>query len=343
MDSKVTFCVMPGKQGDRDFYVTSLPYGQLAAIVQIADSAMPIELRNQRQIDPRRVKKIVDYLEEKRSRFVFPSIFLNLDPKAEVSIEPVSSGAIEMSLPLGKTRLFVVDGQHRLTALAEWYEQTGDSSILEESLSVMIFRLDEKGLREAFVDINSTAKPVDKSATSFLGSPSGGADLARAIIGRGPKGMEGEYTIPVLRAIVDPDKRVTATSKVPKLFGFEAIEEVVSKSFGTKTPFVQRKKAVWRFWKGVAENVPEWGEVAELRGITARQAAIRIRQEGIAGTLLFIRALSRVCENHPGKDAFSDTDFSGLRSLPLMRGDEAIASSPPTPDVFGRIHGQSLN
>lgn len=134
------FPTIQAKMGDWDYYVTTLPFYEVAQRVKFAtDLITPVNMSEwiQRNVIPRRAEQIADYLINQPERF-FPSIVVGVyqgQPtwhEIEVQESPIwgtpgldsrfrdSFGILELD---GEEKLYAIDGQHRVAGIKRALEQ----------------------------------------------------------------------------------------------------------------------------------------------------------------------------------------------------------------------------
>lgn len=195
--------------GDWIYYVTVMPFSEVAKRVRIADEIHKNKgLKDliQRSVTSR-TKGIVEYLRSQEQRF-FNSIILGIyggDPTYqeidvqkfegfnEVEIEQLNRtfGILVLS---GEEEIFPIDGQHRFVAIRDALHEGADLAGEEVSAIFLAHHTDAEGVirsRRLFSTLNRYAKPVSKSEIIAIDEEDNGAVITRNLIEDFPffKGM----------------------------------------------------------------------------------------------------------------------------------------------------------
>ncbi|MBE5103329.1 DGQHR domain-containing protein [Priestia aryabhattai] len=146
--------VLQYKWGKYSNYLGLMPFEQVRHLVNIdKDPSM------NREVDGKRVKKIIKYIEEKSDNLFFPPVILNSEngirfdsKKMEISLDP-------------QNKLKVIDGQHRLTAIKdisnnEEYKDLNEKVQKKVIPFVLIESLEPEEHRVLFNEINQNAEKV---------------------------------------------------------------------------------------------------------------------------------------------------------------------------------------
>ena len=183
------FPTIRAKMGDWDYYVTTLPFYEVAQRVKFAtDLITPANMSEwiQRNVIPRRAEQIADYLIKQPERF-FPSIVVGVyqgQPtwyEIEVQESPIwgtpgldprfqdSFGILELD---GEENLYAIDGQHRVAGIKKALEklkEQGDplyQTLANEDLT-FVFVSAEIGdakierVRRLFTTLNKEARRIN--------------------------------------------------------------------------------------------------------------------------------------------------------------------------------------
>ena len=203
------FPTLQAEVGDWKYYVTTMPFYEVARRVQPAsDLVNPPNMSSwiQREVMPSRANQIADYLIGQDQRF-FPSIVVGvylgeptwyeinvqensilgtpyLDPRFQYSL-----GILELD---GNERLYAIDGQHRVAGIREALKRLTVNEDLEtynrlanEDLSMVFVaaNIDLEGhlerVRRLFTTLNKQAKPVSLPETIALDEDDSAAIVTR--------------------------------------------------------------------------------------------------------------------------------------------------------------------
>ncbi len=161
MNMRFEFPAVKGRQGDRDFFMASIPFSVLGRLLEI-DAGNPLQ-RSQRVVDEGRARAIVEYFFQNHENYVLPSL-TGVVEDTSLEFKDVGGGAGVLSLKMDAIiKLF--DGQHRATAITSIAKSHGFRSKWEDqTIGVQLFvgmTLPQR--QQAFSDINSKAKAVSKS------------------------------------------------------------------------------------------------------------------------------------------------------------------------------------
>lgn len=205
-----SFPTLQANMGDWHYYITTLPFAEVARRVRLATELVTPPSMNewiQRRVIPNRARQIADYLINQRQHF-FPSIVVGvylgeptwyeievernsifgtpgLDPRFEYSL-----GVLQLD---GTEKLYAIDGQHRVAGIREALQrlETQDAeayqNLANESLSVIFVSadIDQKGhlerVRRLFTTLNKQAKRVSEPEIIALDEDDAAAIVTRRI------------------------------------------------------------------------------------------------------------------------------------------------------------------
>ncbi len=205
---KLNLPCLKGVMGDWMYYVTLLKFGSVAEKVflpeEIDDKYIDKEeLRLgdwiQRDLEPKRIKDVVNYLKGQKQRF-FNSLILGIydgkpsyrdlevktsehyDKEEEVEYFSKTFGVLTLN---GDESIFAIDGQHRAIAIRKAVKN--DPSLIDDEICVIFVahRTDEKGkvrTRRLFSTLNRYAKPVNKKEIIALSEDDNCAILTRRLV-----------------------------------------------------------------------------------------------------------------------------------------------------------------
>ncbi|MBV2195056.1 MAG: DGQHR domain-containing protein [Flavobacterium sp.] len=198
---KLILPTLRGKMGDWMYYVTLLPFKEIAKRISLADEIHKDKGLNkmiQRKVT-NRTKEIVNYLRTQEQRF-FNSLILGIyggSPQwQEIDIEKSSVDLTEEQLDYlnrtfgiltlnGEEKIFAIDGQHRSKAIKDAIVE--DKNLLDEEVAVIFVahRTTPEGeirTRRLFSTLNRYAKPVSISEIIALDEEDNCAIITRNIV-----------------------------------------------------------------------------------------------------------------------------------------------------------------
>lgn len=171
-----------GKQGERRFYVVTVPNSVLNNFFTI--NMDPPEEKSQRQLDPKHAHDIRDYILESPSEYVLPTLVYAVDQDCPFRESKESGDVGLLTIPFG-TNLRSLDGQHRRQGLNEAIAE--NHVIAEDYTSVLIYvEPDVEKRRQMFSDMNATPKVVSKALNVYFDRRSPFARAAQSLSERHP-------------------------------------------------------------------------------------------------------------------------------------------------------------
>ena len=171
-----------GRQGDRTFYVVTVPNSVLNNFFTV--NMDPPEEKSQRQLDPRHAHEIRDYILESPSDYVLPTLVYAIDKAAPFRSWEKAEDVGLLTIPFG-TNLRSLDGQHRRQGLNEAIAE--NHVIADDHTSVLIYvEPDVQRRRQMFSDMNATPKVVSKALNVYFDHRSPFARAAQALAGQHP-------------------------------------------------------------------------------------------------------------------------------------------------------------
>lgn len=164
---------LKGRLGGVDFFIITLTLGEVPKYIVGTDSNQPAKLRNNRRANPARFKQIAKYILQNPDDYRFSAITCtygkngtNEPTKWEPAIPSAPAGSAGWMLGMltldTKDPFIVVDGQHRLGAIAKAIDI--EPELLNDSIAVVLFPyIDLRANQQLFSDLNRTAKPPTPS------------------------------------------------------------------------------------------------------------------------------------------------------------------------------------
>jgi DGQHR domain-containing protein len=329
-----------GKQGERTFYVVTVPNSVLNNLFTV--NMDPPAEASQRQLDPRHAHDIRDYLLENPDDYVLPTVVYAVDQPCQFRAWEKSDSVGLLTIPFG-TNLRSLDGQHRRQGLNEAIAD--DAGLAADFTSVLIYvEPDLQRRRQMFSDMNATPKIVSKGLNVYFDSRSPFSRAAQSLAAEHPLlrgnvemeaarvrgGSDKWYT---LGAVFDTLKRLqvgpTGRVRLEQQYSEDGVRDLGAKFFDLL---------------GAAR--PEYGEIAAGRadltvlrnrnllfsGTTLRSLAgavhLRLEEDGPAiEVMAYAPGLASV-DFSPMAEMWRRTGFvSPGKSTPNARNQEVLAAT----------------
>ncbi len=193
-----------GKQGERTFYVVTVPNSVLNNFFTV--NMDPPAEASQRQLDPRHAHDIRDYVLENPDTYVLPTVVYAVDQECQFRRWEKSESVGLLTIPFG-TNLRSLDGQHRRQGLNEAIAQ--DAGLAHDFTSVLIYVEPElQARRQMFSDMNATPKIVSKGLNVYFDSRSPFARAAQSLAAEHPL-LQGNVEMEAARVRGGSDKWYT--------------------------------------------------------------------------------------------------------------------------------------
>jgi DGQHR domain-containing protein len=171
------FPAIRGKQGDRDYYLSSMTYGEVAKLVDLPDERVGDRLLTgtsdmQRKLNWSRVRgEMKDYLVRNNDAFYSAlTLFIvpldltsDLQEGKDFLFKPDSDDPARGTLKVFGTAVFFPgDGQHRTASMREAVKDNHTLATRQVPVVLMLYR-GKDDVRQLFSDLNLHAKPVNKT------------------------------------------------------------------------------------------------------------------------------------------------------------------------------------
>ncbi len=166
--------LMAGIEGIGKTYTTRLTYKDCAEFFDVESSAVPAELRMQREADSSRINAIVEYLTSRDNTF-FPSVILVVNKLDIFKSDFVGTMLIEQAIiPADADRLFI-DGQGRLCSIKEVLKIRPELAMHCLDVKVIVvntptIRDSAKFVTQMFSDLHLGLKKPNSSQSIFFDS-----------------------------------------------------------------------------------------------------------------------------------------------------------------------------
>ncbi len=253
-------------RGERDTFVASIAFGDLAERFQIPHRVHATDEGYQRKPSTSRVNKLARDLHARRVDL--PTAILLSVRNSELYPRLDPSGRYILSLPEDGSRPFyVVDGQHRIEALKKVMDDDPDGGWGEFRIpAVIIFGADRGVEMDQFHVVNSNAKSISTDlALDLLKTRARKDDAFRKYldgVGEGWKVVSQDLTERVSRRgvwkgrIRFPNEPKAKTLINSNSFVTSLRRALEQENFATYLPD-QRADIITAYWKGIKEALPE--------------------------------------------------------------------------------------
>lgn len=161
--------VTKGTQANLDVFSAMVSLKELKTLFILDDQELPVELRQQRELNEKRAAEIGKYVLDNRDEYVTGALTATYDENAEfIPLDsPFVDGGVGVLKIPATSQIVFADGQHRRTGLLHALEE--DPSLLNESLPVTLYRASDLARKQQiFSDINKTpVKPASSLSVTF--------------------------------------------------------------------------------------------------------------------------------------------------------------------------------
>src|SRR5919106_358477 len=281
---KVSFPVMRGNMGGRQYYSLLIPLSEIPRLFKFDDwEQCPPELRAQRVLNKARVPDITKYMLDNEDGYLFSSITASYSCPVNfiASAENAEIGTLEMELE--NLEFIINDGQHRCAAIGAALKE--NPALGKEKISVLLFETESlERLQQMFSDLNRFVQKTSKSLGTLYDHRDNLSTLT----------MEVSERVDVFRGTVEKEK-VTIPLRSPKLFTiaalYEANEELLGKKIDRKgsPAYAKLLKAAVDYWTELSKIIDDWQKVKN-----GELTASELRQEKINTHAVVLRALGGV-------------------------------------------------
>ena len=281
---KVSFAVVRGSMGGRQYYSLMIPLSEIPHLFKFNDwEQCSPELRAQRVLNRARVSDIARYILENQDGYLFSSITASYSCPVNFipSVENPEIGTLEMELE--NLEFIINDGQHRCAAITAALKE--NPAVGKEKISVLLFETESmERLQQMFSDLNRFVPKTSKS----LGMLYDRRDNLSALT------MDLAEQFDVFRDMVDKEK-ITIPRRSSKLFTISALYEANEELLGKKVAeqgsptYAQTLKRAVEYWTELSKVLGDWQRVKD-RELSASE----LRQEKINTHAVVLRALGGV-------------------------------------------------
>lgn len=160
-----SFHVIKSIQATSDVYIATLPVTLIADLLTFVDETLEPEQRSQREVSPRRVVGLVDYISDNLKSYILAPLLLELQgdfdfisnlPEGDQTILP---GILKLDQ---SAILTIIDGQHRASSLMDLTDKGLLSALEAINVQIHVYK-NNKVSQKRFSDINQNQKKVSKS------------------------------------------------------------------------------------------------------------------------------------------------------------------------------------
>ena len=285
--SGISFPAIRGIQAGNEYYIGMCPLKRLKKVFTFDESALPVEARAQRTLNPERIPEITNYILSQRDDYVFSAITACIEGLSQFTA--IGEGQHESNIGTliidSDAEVYITDGQHRNAAILEALMQ--DPTLADEAISVVFFA--DKTLearQKIFKDLNLYPVKTDRSlGITYDNKPA--ALLSKELI----------YANPVLLKLIDLEKN-NLGQRSKKLLTHSAFNRATKELFD-KVNADNYKKLIpvaARYWECVYENLAEWQFVFEnqLSASEARKHSINVHSVTIQALGIVGKHLLRI-------------------------------------------------
>ncbi|PRQ62032.1 DNA sulfur modification protein DndB [Vibrio sp. V01_P9A10T6] len=282
--SGTSFPAIKGIQADTEFYTVMCPLKRLKRIFTFDESALPVNERAQRLLNPDRIPEISNYILENRDSYVFSALTACID--GETEFIPIGQGKHQQKIGTltidDDAEVYITDGQHRNAAINEALKQ--DPSLGEENISVVFFvgkSLPER--QKIFKDLNLYPVKTDSSLSiTYDGRPD--ALLSKSVV----------FESKTLSKLIHMENSNLGT-RSKKLVSHSALNKATKELFDVVNKHTYQEQAVIarEFWEHLVEVIPAWQLVykeqvsgGEIREESIHAYSVTFQALGIVGNWL---------------------------------------------------------
>jgi DNA sulfur modification protein DndB len=276
-----------GIQANAEYYVVQLQISRLKELISFAEKNTPAPQRIQRDVNGTRVKALAGYVLANRNSHVLPAVTIVIEGKHR--FQPYTDDSQYGLLILSEgTKLFPIDGQHRLLGLQHALNMTEDLSV--ETIPAMILKRDALlERRQAFFDINQLAKRVGAVAKA-MDHRSPGTDIIGHVIAQD----SSRYRILVFAQNCINYSKPSLTKKDPEIFSYTSLQRAIelSRYHIKNTSLPQQIEIVREYWFTVAQYMTDWqvSDPAKVRELTIATHGITLEGLGKLGRCFMAEA-----------------------------------------------------
>lgn len=288
------FPCLLGSQGKEGRYVALIPLIHLPSIFSRVDEDLPVEERNQRCPNKRRISKIKEYILENREgdlAWAFSALFASMPTSAKY--EEITPGVGYLTVP-DRAGIEVLDGQHRLAGLIAAVQ--ADRTLGDETIVVELILGGSKERKQQIIaDFNKKQQNMSTALTTMYDRRDLTSEVARTLYCKHP----------VFYQIASPEER-RGENRNLTLFPISALSwatERTQKDVVKANPDrwesneEELKKRIAMFFGFAAERIQVWREISDETDPEKRKELVETTVSlEVAGTVFFVKTLAFVGE-----------------------------------------------
>ena len=286
---RYTFPAIRGIQAQRHYYTAMCPLRLIPRIFMYdeEDIGLPPELRAQRVLNHNRIPEITNYIVNNRDNYSFSAITASVDGKIifEANSPKDNEDIGLLHIPMD-AKFIINDGQHRRAAIEAAIKS--DPDLGDESIAVVFFL--DRGLercQQMFADLNRHSVRPSKSLGVLYDHRDDMAIVTRTLI----------LSSSIFKDLIEMERNSLAL-RSRKLFTLSSIYSAtkalldgivnLNQEDGDEEIIKASKMAI-EFWESLAQHIPEWRAVRELK-----TSSSEVRQGFIHTHGITLQAIGRV-------------------------------------------------
>lgn len=282
--SGTSFAAIRGVQAGAEYYIVMCPLKRLRKVFTFDESALPIEKRAQRSLNPDRIPHITNYILSQRESYVFSAITACIEGTSQ--FRAIGNGSHESDIGTltidSNAEVYITDGQHRNAAIIEALKQ--DPTLSEETISVVFFADKSLAARQKiFKDLNLYPVKTDRSlGITYDNTPA--SLLSKTVI----------LASTELVKLIDLEKN-SLGPRSKKLLTHSAFNKATKELFESvnENNYKELIPKASKYWTKIYENMSEWQHVfndkisaGETRKHSVNVHSVTIQALGIVGKQL---------------------------------------------------------
>lgn len=304
--------VIKGQQGGETIYTTQVQFSHLVQMFKFNEDQVPVELRAQRELNPKRAIAIAEYILENREGFTIPAITASVSEEMEFIEAPGYPNLGVLHVPMNAL-ILINDGQHRRSAIE--HVLLSAPEMATQTVPVT-FYLDKnlEMAQQRFSDINRNQVKPSTSISMLYDLRNPFNEWLISTINKYPK---------IQRRIEKESNSVGKNSdKLWSLVGFNKFVEYVTglkdKSFKKASDETKAKaEATLDATLKALESVPMWTPMLDFN-----VSAITVRDEYIVGHTVFLHAIGKAVATLQGENR-SPAELTKLSSIDVAKHADA--------------------
>ncbi|MUL03298.1 DNA sulfur modification protein DndB [Aliivibrio fischeri] len=282
--SGTSFPAIKGTQAETEFYTVMCPLKRLRKVFTFDESALPVNERAQRILNPDRIPEITNYILNNRDAYVFSALTACIDGESEFT--PIGDSRHHQKIGTlmidEDAEVYITDGQHRNAAILEALKE--DPSLGNENISVVFFvnkSLPER--QKIFKDLNLYPVKTD-SSLSITYDDSPDAMLSKEIV----------FQSTILSKLIHMEKS-NLGPRSKKLVSHSALNKANNELFEliTEDSYQKQISIAREFWEHLVLTIPAWNLVykeqasgGEIREESIHAHSVTFQSLGIVGNWL---------------------------------------------------------